>query len=36
MEESEQLAVRNMRNYLHNIKEQISSLTNIQTLTGEL
>lgn len=35
-EESEQVAVRNMRNYLQNIKEQIALLTNVQTLSGTL
>lgn len=33
-EESEQIAIRNMKNYLQNIKEQISSLTNMNATSG--
>ncbi len=35
-EESEQIAVKNMKNYLQNIKEQISSLTNMNVTSGEI
>jgi hypothetical protein len=35
-EESEQIAVKNMKNYLHNIKDQISSLTNMNVTTGDI
>lgn len=33
-EESELIAVKNMKNYLQNIKEQISSLTNLNATSG--
>ena len=33
-EESKQIAVKNMKNYLQNIKEQISSLTNMNATSG--
>ena len=35
-EESDQIAVKNMKNYLENIKEQISSLTNMNAISGEI
>lgn len=35
-EESELIAVKNMKNYLQNIKEQISSLTNLNATSGEI
>lgn len=35
-EESEEAGVRNMKNYLRNLKEQVSNMTNLQVLTGEI
>ncbi len=35
-DESEEIAVKNMKNYLHNIKEQVSSLTNMTATTGDI
>lgn len=36
VEESEEIAVKNMKNYLHNIKEQVASLTNMSATSGDI